>query len=263
MISIVFASRKKDNPYSNLQLMFDSLVSLHSIDELLQVEFILKFDNDDTEHIDPSIFLSYPFRIKYVTYERGEGRHDIHNVLNYLFSLRDMKSRFFLNMADDFIFTRPFIQEVLDNNNEYAIIGGARCPRRGEYIAPNLNSNFRDVHSFISGVAEYCPIISTKVVEVVQNIGWQSSIDIWAVMLAIALNNLYNINIWHDMVSFYGRNDGSKPGNPDIKDAHAARYVYNDMEWSAYGPTKNTYFYDLVAQQAKNIYLNMKEDNII
>lgn len=260
-VSILFASRIKDNPPSNLEGLFNSAIQFLTLEELSKIEFVIKFDNDDDGRPDGAFLSKWPFPVKHVTFERGEGRHDINHFLNYLFTLRDRSSRFIINLADDFIFTRPnFINEILSVKDSYAVMGGARCPHRGEMIIPNLRANFRDIESYISGVAEYCPIISTRVIEAVQNIGWQSSIDVWAVMLAVGMMGKYQTNIWHNLQCFYRRCDDYRTHH---KDLHAARYVYNAMEWSAYQQCKNPYYYDLVEQQITNIYLNMKNEGVL
>ncbi len=258
MLSIIFASRIKDNPPSRLDNLFDSTVKFCTQEELKNIEFIIKFDNDDDQIPSQDFFDKWPFQIKYCKYERGEGRHAIHEIITYLYTLRDQRSKFVLNLSDDFVFTRPgFVNEILSVQNSYTIIGGAYD---GWVIPDFTGKHLRDVHSWRYWVAEYCPIIGIRALESVQNFGWQSAIDFWALALAVSFHEQFGFSIWHNMQSFYIRKDDYRTSH---KDMHAARYVYNLMEDSAYQSCKNPYYFDLIEQQAKNIYLNMKYDGLI
>src|SRR3989442_9259794 len=47
MISVIFCSRVKDNPDSNVRQLLDSAVDHLRADERDQIEFLIKYDDDD------------------------------------------------------------------------------------------------------------------------------------------------------------------------------------------------------------------------
>src|SRR2546421_11341860 len=115
MISVIFCSRVKVNPDSNIGRLLDSAVTFISPKERDKIEFLVKYDDDDDQQPPDSFFARYPFTIKRFVWSKGEGRHSLHNVQEYLFTQRDPRSRFCLMTADDFKFTRPgFVTEILN-----------------------------------------------------------------------------------------------------------------------------------------------------
>ena len=92
-ISVLFCSRVKDNPDSNVRRLLDSAVEYIRPDERDKVEFLIKYDDDDDARPPDSFFARYPFTIRTFTWGRGEGRHSLHNVQDYLFAPRDPRSR--------------------------------------------------------------------------------------------------------------------------------------------------------------------------
>ena len=133
MLTVVLASRTSGNLSSRLDSLLDSVNDNTNSEEKKQIEFIIKFDSDDT--VPPFIINSpYPFRIKWTQYSRGEGRYDLYNFINYLVTLRDEKSRFVMTMADDFIVKRPFVSEIINRKSTYRIIGGANNPIFGDNL---------------------------------------------------------------------------------------------------------------------------------
>jgi len=99
VISVIFCSRVKDNPDSNVGRLLDSVVANTTPEEREQVEFLIKYDTDDDERPSDAFFARYPFQIKTFAWSRGEGRHGLHNVQEYLFTQRDPRSRFLLMTA--------------------------------------------------------------------------------------------------------------------------------------------------------------------
>ena len=102
MISVLFCTRVKDNPDSNLKRLLDSAVEFTSPHERTQIEFLIKFDDDDDQRPTDADLAGYPFPVRTFTWSRGEGRHALHHAQEYLFAQRDPRSRFCLMMADDF-----------------------------------------------------------------------------------------------------------------------------------------------------------------
>jgi hypothetical protein len=129
MISVIFCSRVKDNPDSNIKRLLDSAVAHVHPDERDQIEFLIKYDDDDDQRPPDSFFTDYPFQIRVFDWSRGEGRHYLHHAQEYLFAQRDPRSRFLLMTADDFVFTRSgFVSEILGIPDEFVILGPVRPP---------------------------------------------------------------------------------------------------------------------------------------
>src|SRR6516225_10670202 len=127
MITVIFCSRVKDNPDSNIKRLLDSAVAHTSPQERKQIEFLVKYDDDDDRRPPDSFFAGYPFPVRTFAWSRGEGRHSLHNVQEYLFAQRDPRSRFCMMTADDFSFTRTgFVSEILAVPDEFCIIGHNR-----------------------------------------------------------------------------------------------------------------------------------------
>ena len=126
MISVIFCSRVKGNPDSNVRRLLDSVVAQTTPAERAHLEFLIKYDDDDDERPPDAFFASYPLTIRTFCWSRGEGRHGLHHVQEYLFAQRDPRARFCLMTADDFYFTRTgFVSEILAVKDEFCIIGRA------------------------------------------------------------------------------------------------------------------------------------------
>src|SRR5262249_62071097 len=96
MISVIFCSRIKDNPDSNVRRLLDSAVQHTTAREREQIEFLIKYDSDDDQRPTDEFFASYPFAVRTFVWSRGEGRHYLHHAQEYLFAQRDPRSRYLL-----------------------------------------------------------------------------------------------------------------------------------------------------------------------
>ena len=129
MISVLFCSRAKDNPDFGLPRLLDSAVEHIAPHERDQIEFLIKFDDDDDARPSDVELARYPFRVRTFCWSRGEGRHALHHAQEYLFAQRDPRSRYCLMTADDFYFTRSgFVSEFLADRSEFSIYGYCRPP---------------------------------------------------------------------------------------------------------------------------------------
>lgn len=247
MISVIFCSRVKNNPDSNVKRLLDSAAAYINPQERNQVEFLIKYDSDDDQRPPDSFFASYPFPIRTFTWSQGEGRHYLHHAQEYLFAQRDPRGRFCLMMADDFYFTRPnFVSEILDLRDEFCILGPIRPPIEafaGIYEREEI------IRQWVVAFGPLAPVISTRLIEVCQNFGWQSNVDSWLMGLSVVLYDLYEIVIWRPIQPFYERGGG--PGLGDTP-------TYNNMELTYLTGPNNKYWFELVRRQARNLYLNME-----
>jgi hypothetical protein len=246
MISILFCSRVKDNPASNLPRLLDSAVTHLGPAERDQIEFLIKYDDDDDQRPPDDFFASYPFRIRRFVWSRGEGRHSLHHAQEYLFAQHDPRSRFCLMTADDFYFTRPnFVTEILSIPDEFCIIGHNRPPIESY---AGIYENEEQVRRWVVAFGEMSPVASTRLIEVCQNFGWQSNVDSWLMGLSVVLYDLYGIIIWRSIEPYYTRSGGYGLGDTP---------TYNNMELTSQKGPFNKYWFELVRRQARNVYLNI------
>jgi hypothetical protein len=247
MISVIFCSRVKDNPDSKVKKLLDTAVAHTSPEERKHIEFLIKYDDDDDERPPASFFAAYPFPIRTFVWSRGEGRHYLHHAQEYLFAQRDPRSRFCLMMSDDFFFTRPnFVTEILNVRDEFCIIG-RNDPNFAAFAG--IYEREEAVRRWVVAFGALAPVVSTRLIEVCQNFGWQSNVDSWLMGLSVVLYDLYKVVIWRGMECFYERGGG--PGLGDTP-------TYNNMELTYLQGPQNKYWFELVRRQARNVYLNME-----
>jgi hypothetical protein len=247
MISVIFCSRVKENPDSNVRRLLDSAVAHVSPDEQDKIEFLIKYDDDDDGRPSDSFFARYPFPIRTFAWSRGEGRHYLHHAQEYLFAQRDPRSRFCLMTADDFLFTRPnFVSEILSHKEEFCIIGPVRPPI--ESFA-GIYEKEEAIRQWVVAFGPLAPVISSRLIEVCQNFGWQSNVDSWLMGLSIVLYDLYKVVIWRPIEEYYERGGGYGLGDTP---------TYNNMELTCMKGPENKYWFELLRRQARNLYLNME-----
>lgn len=246
MISILFCSRVKDNPDSNIARLLDSTVATTTPEERGRIEYLVKYDADDDARPPESLLQAYPFPVRTFQWSRGEGRHYLHHAQEYLFTQRDRRSRFILMMSDDFYFTRPgWVSEILAVQDEFCIIGRNRPPIEAFAGIYEQEPAIRQWNLTFGAMA---PVLSTRFVEVCQNFGWQSNVDSWVMGLSIVLYDLYGLVIWKTLPEFYERGGGWGTGDTP---------TYNNMELTGLKGPSNKYWFELLRRQARNLYLNM------
>jgi hypothetical protein len=247
MISVIFCSRVKDNPDSNVKRLLDSAVAHIRPEERDKIEFLIKYDDDDDQRPPESFFADYPFSIRTFVWSRGEGRHYLHHAQEYLFTQRDPRSRFCLMTADDFRFTRStFVTEILAIPDEFCVLGPVR-PLIESF--KGIYENEEAVRRWVTGFGLLSPVISAKLIEVCQNFGWQANVDSWIMGLSVVLYDLYGIILWKQFAPFYERGGGYGLGDTP---------TYNNMELTCMKGPFNQYWFELVRRQARNLYLNME-----
>lgn len=250
MISVLFCSRAKGNPDSGLTRLLDSMADCTTPEEKKQVEFLIKFDSDDDERLPDSFFAKYPFPVRTFAWSRGEGRHGLHHAQEYLFAQRDPRSKWCLMTADDFYFSRPgFVSEIMAVKEEFCIMGHRR-PMIETYAGRYEQEEV--IRDWVVSFGPWSPVVSSRVIEVCQNFGWQANVDSWLMGLSVALYDLYGVVIWKQHHPFYERG-----GVCDRPASCGLAPTYNNMEiTNNVGPT-NRYWFELVRRQARNLYLNM------
>jgi hypothetical protein len=247
MLSVLFCSRVKGNPDSDIKRLLDSAVAHTDPEERDRIEFLIKYDDDDDERPPDSFFASYPFSIRTFIWSRGEGRHSLHHAQEYLFAQRDPRSRFCLMTADDFLFTRShFVADILSIPDEFCILG---CNRPHIESFAGIYEEEQAIRRWVVAFGALSPVVSARLIEVCQNFGWQSNVDSWLMGLSVVLYDLYKIIIWRAIEPFYARGGGYGLGDTP---------TYNNMELTCQKGPYNEYWFELVRRQARNLYLNMQ-----
>lgn len=247
MLSVIFCSRLKDNPDSNIERLLESAADHTGPEERKQIEFLVKFDDDDDLRPSETSLTRYPFSVRTFCYSRSEGRHSLHHAQEYMFAQRDRSSRFCLMTADDFYFTRSnFVSEILSVPDEFCIIGHGR-PNIEAYAG--VYEEEAQVRRWVTAFGNLSPVVSARLIEVCQNFGWQSNVDSWLMGLSVVLYDLYKIVLWRTMEPYYQRGGGYGLGDTP---------TYNNMELTSMKGPFNKYWFELVRRQARNVYLNME-----
>jgi|GEM_PF-1573306 len=250
MISVLFCSRAKENPDCGLERLLNSTVECTTPQEREQIEFLIKFDSDDDARLPDHILQQYPFAVRPFVWSRGEGRHGLHHAQEYLFAQRDPRSRFCLMTADDFYFNRPgFVSDILAVKDEFCIMGYIRPPI--EAFAGTYEQEAR-IRQWVVSFGCWSPVVSSRLIEVCQNFGWQANVDSWLMGLSVVLYDLYGLIIWKTHEPFYTRG-----GSYERPASIGAAPTYNNMELTNNVGPVNRYWFDLVRRQARNVYLNM------
>lgn len=245
MITILFSCRVKGNADSALG---NFLESVRRCTTPGNVEVLIKFDSDDDHRPKPEVIAAYSdIGLRSFCWSRGEGRYAVHLDHFYLFSERNPRSRFILIGSDDFVFVRPgFDQDILAISNPYCIVGYAR-PKMEFYRDKWRIPQFMEQWKHNEGVC--MPCLSVPLIEAAGNMGYQPNADNWQTLIVILMHAMYGLDIWHTVAPFYSRNptSGQSGYGP----------CFNRMVMDGIRNPENGYYFDLVQQQVKNIYLNL------
>lgn len=254
MLSIILASKVAGNPDSKIKNLLDSTTAYVAAEDYPKIEFLIKYDHEDGDRPHPNFFAQYPFPIKTFVYARGEGRHYNNHHCEYLFANRNPAFKWVMNLSDDFIFTRPFIKDIEAIQEEYMIVGHTRPTFELNARIGVYRNCFPQNFDNENGIGGYCPLITAKLIEVCQNWGWQPNTDAWVVLLEVTLYQRYGILLWKKIPPFYKAPETYGSGDtPTIPGTD----LYNNMTITGMRIPQNKYLFDLIDQQARNIYLNI------
>ena len=110
------------------------------------------------------------------------------------------------------------------------------------------------------GLTEPFPIIATKLLEVIGNMGWQSNIDNWLSLINVIFYHTYGKLLYKRTPLPYIEL------NPIPQKFTEDNYPTNfnaDMYTSHSKLPESQYYFNLVEQQVKNIYFDMINEGII
>jgi len=244
MITIMMSFRA----YSNKNIEgFNKL--LKSIEDNIKDDFelLIKLDTNDTNGIEyvKKINKSY---IKPFIFHRWEGRWTINFFYDYLFIHRNLNSKYIFLVTDDIIITRNFLDDLDD---EHLIFG--------DYQDENTKDKFEKVgdlsekKGLTSNYICSYPIISTKLIEITGNFGYQSNPDSHLALLNIIMYQKYETILAKHIKEFVYRD------NIDRIDNYGETFNRENLVTDSDMLT-NKYIFKLIEQQAKNLYLNLKEN---
>ena len=158
-------------------------------------------------------------------------------------------------MADDFHFTRKdWLKDIENIEDEYMVVGYTRPTFEINSINDIYRKCFPINFDYTNGIGGYCPLMTAKLAEVAQNWGWQPNPDAWMVLLQATLYRKYGFLLWKQIPQFYQRNGSYGTGDTPTRPGED---IYNNMIISGSRLPKNKYLFNLIDQQARNIYLNI------
>jgi len=259
IVTFLMCSRRKDNPDSKLENFLNTLEANLDDGNMKKLEVLIKFDDDDLEsqykifdrnyrakrhpyeskYDQGNLLKQFPFKIREFVYKQGMGRRSLHNDYMFLFSQRNVSSKFVAFATDDsIVLGKGMIEELERMKNKDWVFMGDKRPHIESYADYRNDQRWRmDVSMF--------PIVSTKIIECCGSMGWQVNIDNWFTLLAVIIYHKYGLDLWEGSYDQYigragGESKESQYGNR-----------YNPMEVNNKFRVQNTYYFDLVEQQAK------------
>lgn len=267
LVTFLMCCRIKDNPDTNIIRTLDSIRRNIGDKELDNIEVLIKFDDNDEKvyqqlfnrnwqtdlkrvpgtYEQPNILKTYPFTIRYFQYSQGEGRYSLHNDYKFLFSQRNPNSKFISFITDDCILSSIELINTLKllKNPNWSIIGNIK-PDASKY------PDWKTSQQWKLEVTPY-PIVSCKLFEILQNMGWQVNIDNWLTLIHVILVNQYNLDLWERIPSFFERS---------VQSAEYRKQTYNPLDITNLKDCNNLYYFRLIEKQVKNIYLNYLNDSL-
>ncbi len=260
--------------YFNLYTLFKSYVGTHGGKNLQEAEFIIKFDTDNTLALEEyllrdGINKNFPgLIVRPIIYNRWESKNALYLNYAYLFSKKNPASKFVGFLTDDsIIYTKILDQIEAFKNEKYAILtshGKSFPDNEGNTILPFVaneglidyiynwkQDNFKWREGWIS---EPYPIVTSKLVETIGNMGWQMHIDSTFTLLTVILKCKYGI----DLRRFI--NPWCMRGNKGVNDTYESKFNNEYCISRNLVPPDDIYIWKLYEQMAHNIYLNLKSE---
>jgi len=248
------------NDKSSIYTMLDSFNGKLSKEDKSKIEIIVKFDVDDKEVID-KLLLDNQLQKKYpdivirpIIYDRWEGRKSLNLHYAFIFTRRNPNSKFIGFITDDVIIQEnpiPYIEKY--KNEEYCIL--SHC--HNLEILNGITDWKTNITRWSCGnLTEPYPIVSSKIFEICGNMGYQVNIDNWLALLNVILFVKYKIDLYIDVPDFFHR-DVFTNGKFIPQNFQPSNFNWEWFVDDSIGTTDN-YYYNLVEQQADNIYYNIK-----
>lgn len=241
--------RREENRTSIIKF-FNSVNNLFT--DKNKIEFLVKLDVDDKEGIEIVNNLNYPFEIRPFITRRWEGRWTMNYFYEYLFVYKAPESKFISFVGDDIWFIRNIMEDIKKNlNKRYYILGDFKEEMTTDKL--KLAGSYRETNWLSPRYICSYPIVSSKIIEIIGNFGYQPNMDGHLTLLGLILYQKYKINIFKHIPEFIIRN------NIDRIENFGGEFNQDNLITDDKLPVNNDYFFQLIEQQAKNIYLNKRE----
>jgi len=238
-----------------------------------KIEVLIKIDADDTlaNNLFSDRYLNgYDYDIRVFSTDRANGRWAFNYHQMYLFSKINPNSRYVGILTDDQKI-HPKIKYLFEeieqdyNDLDYVFFCDSPYQENSKHSTPFLErlGTITDIKSqaslwCTSYLIESCPIVTTKLLEVMGNCGWQVNIDATLGLLNVILYHDYKINIAKVLGSkWFQREDTFRMDKNTVDNFHVGFHL------DASTPIVHPMLLKLTEQQAKNIYLNMKEEGVL
>lgn len=263
MISILISSKIHNNPSFGLFELLDSI--LEKTDNLNNIEILIKFDIDDPELEKCTKKLeAYQNKIliKYIAEGKYRGYIDIHFGYIRAMSLISDSSTIVGCMADDFIVTKQgWDTEIIEKSKQYPdnifILHQRPHPtNKGNYEECNIKKfdTSRYTEDLTNAyIVDECPFWGRKLLEIISF--WHVSFtDGWTIVFEKYLFEKFNINrtLFLDDLFIHRR---LSEVDLDSHERWDTERKWN-MEF-----INSKFFKDMVVQQAKNVFLNIKDQD--
>lgn len=232
-----------------------------------QIEILIKFDIDDEkairEILEKELLKKYPLIIRPYFYRRWEGRLTLNLQYMFLFSRKAKTSKYIVFATDDCVVEGNFLPIIEKHLNQPYCIFTRHSHKKEKLEAAREYKKPKEEGGYLwsgAGLTEPFPIVSDRIIECCGNMGWQVNIDNWLSLLNVIMYTKYKVNLMIDLlIPHIGFNPNPIGKQPEYFVGH-----FNmEMFVSGTKTCENDYYFDLTERQAKNIYLNMKEEGYI
>lgn len=250
----------------NLYTFFDSFIYYNKETDYKKIEFLVKFDSDNELALNEYIYNNklsekYPqLIIRPFIFGRWEGRNSLYDMYEFLFTRRNLSSRFVTFASDDSLFYNNHngggnIFEILKINQQedYVLL----TSHNKQDLWDSIEHWKKDTNKWRDGwLTEPYPIVSVKLMEIMGNMGFQNNIDSSFTLLAVMLKCKYNIDI-RRLINGWMLRGNKKVETDNYNTAFNEEFCISIDQV----PQENSYFWKLVEQQTSNIYLQMGVKN--
>ncbi len=235
---------------------FNDVLKILTPRDRCKVEFLIKFDSDDSKARNVIDKLSQlPLVIRTFIYRRWEGMDTAYHNYTYSLCRADSHSKFIGFCGDDSIPLNLNVNTLeYFKDNDYIFFTSMPRMLEEEWLKrANYKFPFKSCMESLNNMrlVDPYPILSRKLLEICSGVGFCTNIDGWLALLNVILFNKYGISIIKNLPSlmFYRDNTQSKDM---IEDSFTSTFN-RDME-------DLPYYFNLINQQAKNIYLNINHE---
>ena len=281
-LSFLMCYRTQDSTraVTDITDILPNLASCFTKEEEAKVEVLIKIDKDDTGAHNLLVIQDYVskfgFPIKVFITERGEGRHAFNYHYMHLFSQKNPDSKYIGFITDDvYVFPKlgKFFSEVEEDYSDldYVIFHDSPFAELERHSTPFVE-RMKIVKDYEQHIAKICtsyltssyPIVSSKLFEVMGNLSWQINIDSGLGLLGTILYSKYEINIFRVLAcKYFNRTDNMRVDKKLEAEDPSSDFFNANLTLHGSSINVHPYLLKLMEQQARNIYLNIKEEGVL